>query len=106
MPCLLPLLIKLQFGIYRDQRSSGAVTGRGFAVAGNWWLQLTLTAMAVQTIRFIRPPLVKRRSGISITMFTSAPRSVPIFQPVGAWSGSELTSLASWFTRYLSMLGK
>src|SRR5437762_350943 len=101
MGCLLAVPAKLQFGIYRDQRSSGASTGRGFPVAGNWQPQLTLTAMAIQTIRFTGPALDKRGSGISITTFTSAPHSVLIFQPAGAWSGSEVTSLASWFKRCL-----
>src|SRR5437762_8746835 len=101
MPYSIPTQVIQRFGICPGERLLVLLLGRSFPVAGYWRLQLTLTAMAIQTTRFTGPALDKRGSGISITTFTSAPRSVLIFHPAGAWSGSEVTSLASWFRRCL-----
>src|SRR6266516_6585651 len=85
MPCSIPVRAGQQSGTYQDGRSSEALLGQPFPVAGSWWLQPTLTATANRTLCFTDPPRVKQRYGISITTFTSAPLTARLSRPAGAW---------------------
>src|SRR5438067_13584670 len=73
-------------GIYRGERLLEALMGRAFPVAGDGWLQATLTAMGIRIMCFTIRVRVRQRSGISIIMFTSAADKGQLFLKAGHWS--------------------
>src|SRR4029453_8782444 len=89
MPCPSPLRAKRRFGICQGQRSSEALMGRPFRVAGRWRLQPTLTAAATRIMCFTKPAPIKQRYGISITTFSLAVRTAQLCQPAGVWLRRE-----------------
>src|SRR5207247_10462880 len=73
-------------GIYRGERLLEALMGRAFPVAGDGWLQATLTAMGIRIMCFTIRVRVRQRSGISIITFTSAAGTGQLFLMAGHWS--------------------
>src|SRR5436190_13636983 len=73
-------------GIYRGERLLEALMGRAFPVAGDGWLQATLTAMGIRIMCFTIRVRVRQRSGISTIMFTSAAGTGQLFLTAGHWS--------------------
>src|SRR5947207_14866556 len=73
-------------GIYRGERLLEALMGRAFPVAGDGWLQATLTAMGIRIMCFTIRVRVRQRSGISTITFTSAAATGQLFRTAGDWS--------------------
>src|SRR5205814_8841425 len=73
-------------GIYRGERLLEALMGRAFPVAGDGWLQATLTAMGIRIMCFTIRVRVRQRSGISTITFTSAAATGQLFRTAGHWS--------------------
>src|SRR5439155_17011884 len=90
-----------QSGIYRGERLLEALMGRPFAAAGDGQAQPTLTVTAIRIMCFTMPIRVRQQSGISITMFTQAPRGAQLFLlagallPLGVLHGSMAMAVAS-----------
>src|SRR5436189_3855120 len=73
-------------GIYRGECVLEALMGRAFPVAGDGWLQATLTAMGIRIMCFTIRVRVRQRSGISTITFTSAAATGQLFRTAGHWS--------------------
>src|SRR5437667_12253193 len=73
-------------GIYRGERLLEALMGRAFPVAGDGWLQATLTAMGIRIMCFTIRVRVRQQSGISTTMFTEAAAGGELFLMAGPWA--------------------
>src|SRR5207247_847413 len=77
---------KQRSGIYRGERLLEALMGRAFPVAGDGWLQATLTATATRIMCFTIPVRVRQRYGISTITFKSAVVLAQRFRTAGRWS--------------------
>src|SRR5947208_16399271 len=93
---------KQRSGIYRGERLLEALMGRAFPVAGDGWLQATLTAMGIRIMCFTIRVRVRQRSGISTITFTSAAATGQLFRTAGHWSLQRILIATAILTMCLS----